>query len=134
MATVKPVLLKRYDALEECFCACMRWDKVDWENIDKHYWCGYSGFKPYRQNVGKWLRKCPRKAWGWAEYKTKTVHVWTSKDCEPKELINLLAHEIAHLNRPRYKDGREEERKANRTGEFAQMAYEMAMELQKKDS
>jgi len=122
---VKPIHIKPYDTLEECFCEFLEINSVD-EIGDKDYWSGYNGSKPFRINIKKWLTSTNYKCWGWVEYKTKTVHLWIDNDCGMDELVSTIAHEVAHLNKPRFKDKKEEEKKANKYAEVANMAYNFA--------
>lgn len=97
------------------------------DNELKHtYWVGYDGKRQYRKNVWKWLNGTTMKAWGWAEYKKKTIHVWIHPDCDMAEAIACIAHEAAHFRRPRYKDKQLEEKKAAKTELDARFAYEAA--------
>jgi len=121
----KPITIIRYDSLKECFLSFIEGDEVG----DNDYWEGYDGGRKFRVNVKKWLNKCKRKCWGWADYKPKTIHIWVDIDCPIEDSIEMLAHESAHLRRPRYKNKMEEEKKANRSGEDAKFAYNAAIDI-----
>src|SRR3990170_330521 len=44
-----------------------------------------------------------RKCWGWTEDK-KRIHVWIGKKANLLDIVDLLAHEFGHTNRPFYRD------------------------------
>ena len=132
---VKPVTITRYSTLEDCFKLYMKWDKIDeidYDIVKYSYWSGYDGGKQFKINIGKWLKNPGMNCWGWAEYRTKSIHIWVSNECDIKELIGMLAHESAHLRRPQYKDRKEEEKKADRSSTDAIFAYEVANEIMNK--
>jgi len=120
---VKPIKIERYNTLKECFMEFMGWESINDEDLKKSYWCGHNGSRPFRINAAKWLADPKKKCWGWANFKSKTIHMWVADDCEQEELIGLLAHEAAHLRRPRYKDKQEEEKKAVKTALDATFAF-----------
>ena len=107
----KEATIVRYGSLRECLCACLGWP-LDREPGPRDYWLGHNGSRPYRQNVRRWLANPKKRAWGWAEYCTKSIHLWVGEGCEEVELLGVIAHELAHLRRPRFKDNALEERKA----------------------
>lgn len=128
----KPITVKNYPSLEQCLMAFMDWDKMP-EDINKAYWSGHDGFKPYRKNIGRWLKNPPA-CWGWAEYSTKSIHVWFSKKVKRDkssraELLGMIAHELAHLRKPRPKDKMLEEKKASLVQHDAITAYGIMNDL-----
>ena len=66
--------------------------------------------------------------WGFSGNK-KAIHVWFDKSVDLKTLIHLFAHERGHLLRPYHRDEEQEEIKAERYGDTAVFAYEVATEL-----
>ena len=128
----KAVTVKNYPSLEQCFMAFMSWDKMP-EDVNKAYWVGNDGHKAYRKNVGKWLKN-PPDCWGWAEYATKSIHVWFSKKIKRSkvlqaEFLGLIAHELSHLRKPRPKDKILEEKKASLVQHDAKTAYGIMNDL-----
>lgn len=128
MSDRKPILIIRYDTLKECFLAFMRRGSITDDELKKERWTGYSGGRKFNISVWKWLNNHELKCWGYANCKTKTIHLWVDKDCKTDELIQLLAHEFAHLRQPKFKDKREEI-KACRSGDDAMFAYQAAIEI-----
>ncbi len=126
---MKDITVIQHETLKECFMELMDWDSINDEEIKYSYWLGHNGKRPFRENVKRWLENTKRKCWGWAEYKTKTIHIWINKECDTEEVIACLAHEAAHLRRPRFKDKEEEERKASRTELDAKFAYNCAIKI-----
>jgi len=125
---LKEITVKKYDSLESCLMAFMYWDKMP-EDVNKAYWSGHDGLKPYRKNIGKWLKNPPT-CWAWAEYATKNIHIWLSSGKVDKaQLMGLLVHELAHLRKPRYKDKALEEKKAAVCGRDAVTAYNLMGDL-----
>jgi hypothetical protein len=130
MERKKTVKVIRYDTLTDCFQAFIGFDCSVEEEARNHYWCGHNGIHPYRVNVWRWLNTYKHLSWGWAEYKTKTIHMWMADDCPVAEMVRLFAHEVAHLRLPRpYKDDRAEELKARRSEYDASFAYTAALAI-----
>lgn len=129
----REITVKRYLTLAECFRAWGRWTESEFAEIDqsKHYWCGNDGHRPYRKNVKKWFDSNP-KAWGWAEFRKRMIHVYIADDCPLEVAVSLIAHEIGHLRLPRPKDKMLEERKAERYAVVARTAVEMASKILEK--
>ncbi len=123
----KDILVHRYDTLIECFLALLGYDKVPEEGFDNYWWEGFDGGRKYRVNVSRWLKKPKMKAWGWASYRQKTIHLWWDPDCAREELASVIAHEFAHLHRPRHKNKMEEEKKADLCGRAARFAMTVLM-------
>ena len=67
--------------------------------------------------------------WGWCEQK-KTIHVWISPEAEEHKIIELLAHELGHTEKPFHKTMQKEETKACRYAVIAQRAYKMMLDVQ----
>ena len=128
----KGITIVRYSTLISCFLAFRGWDSIDDEELKTAYWEGYDGGRYFRQNVGRWLKNNKRKCWGFAEYGTKSIHIWVADYCSMKELIELIAHESSHLRKPRFKDKREEEKKASLVERDAGLAYDIASSILEK--
>ena len=126
MGKQKPFAFQRYETLRGCFLAFLGLDDISDDELRHHEWHGYNGGVKFKKNVYKWLHSTKQKAWGWAEFKTKTVHYWCDDECELLELASLFAHEIAHLRKPRYKNKADEERKASFVGSCTHTAIEAA--------
>lgn len=124
---IRKIKVNKYGSLEECFAAFLGKDKID-DKDRAGFWVGNDGRSSYRVNIGKWLATTQRKAWGWAEYKTRSIHLWISKDCHPREAMRLISHEIGHLCRPR-PGGTKEERKACRYGAVTEMSFDIAKQF-----
>jgi hypothetical protein len=118
---MKDVTLVRYPTLRECFNACMG-KGDDFVPGEHDYWSGHNGNRPFRKNIKRWLDSPGVDCWGWAEYSTKSIHYWIMDCCNDEELLGLLAHELAHLRKPRYKDHLEE-RKASLQERDCRTAY-----------
>ena len=129
--TPKPIKIVRYNTLKECLLAYLNLNGEEYSDadLDKCYWEGYNGGRKYRQNIGRWLKSTKYKCWGWAVYHYKEIHIWAAADCSSAELIKTLAHEYAHLHKPRHEDKREEEKKANMAGDAAKFAYNLSIQI-----
>lgn len=124
----KSVTVIQYDSLEKCLMAFMDWDKMP-DDVNKAYWSGHDGSRPYRKNIGRWLKN-PPSCWGWAEYRAKKIHVWfTGKKVDKAQFMGLIVHELAHLRKPRYKNKALEEKKAAICGKDAVVAYGIMNDL-----
>jgi hypothetical protein len=66
--------------------------------------------------------------WGFCRGKSE-IHLWHSKDVDMSELIHLLAHERGHMLNPIYKTHAKEEIKAEKYGDTARFAYDVAKNL-----
>jgi uncharacterized protein YjaZ len=73
-----------------------------------------------------------RNAWGWVENK-EIIHIFIKKKAPMLEVVEMLAHEIGHLQRPFHKSLKEE-KKANLYAKVAVTALAIALELKKKES
>lgn len=98
------------------------------EEAKTHYWVGHDGKRGYRLRIDKWLAR-DTKAWGWAEYKKRTIHIYVAPDADMYEVIQLLAHEISHFQRPRYPFGHDEGKKARQYERVTKTAIDMAKGL-----
>lgn len=127
MGKPKLFIFRRYETLRECLLSFLGLGEISDDELRRHEWQGYDNGKKYKKNVYKWLYSTKMKAWGWAEYRYKTVHYWCSDDCEFVELASLFAHEIAHLRKPRHKNKADEERKASFVGDCANTAIRAAV-------
>jgi hypothetical protein len=114
-----------YDNPKECMEA---WCQCPLSEIKE--WGGYDGdgkeylFTP-EQVLGNITEN---KCWGFQKEK-KSIHIWFDKDCDISLLINLLAHERGHIEKPHHKKQDLEEIKAEKYGNIAVFAYEVAKEL-----
>ena len=129
--TLKDITIIRHETLEDCFKDFLGLNDKEYDGLDmnRHRWVGHNGRRRFSVNVGKWLRNNKLDVWGWACYREKTIHVWVGSGCSTESLVGLLAHEAAHLRRPRYKDKDEEEKKAARVAMDAMFAYKSAIDI-----
>jgi hypothetical protein len=124
----KDVTILQYQTLRDCLNAFLGYEPTD-DELKNHQWQGYNGGAKYNVNCYRWLKGTKRKAWGWAEYRRKSIHLWSDADCSENELMKVLAHEAAHLKKPRPKDKREEEKKAAMVEACCGFAQEVAHEI-----
>lgn len=106
--------------------------KVDEKELPNTYWVGSNGEKDYEvcatevlETPTKWCNEC----WGWAEWKTRTMHIWVGENALSEDVIGLIAHEAAHMRRPKHRTSQKEEQKAEEARVYAQFAYNMTKEL-----
>ena len=59
----------------------------------------------------------------------KIIHVWVDQNVAMANLINLIAHERGHIQRPHFRDEMKEEMKAGGYGDCAEFAYCVAKDL-----
>lgn len=123
------VNIKRYDTFKECF---MEFLGVDESELPNTYWMGNDGEKDYEvpalevlETPTAWCDEC----WGFARFDENTMHIWVGDNAKMEDVIGLIAHELAHLERPKYKNAQKEEAKAGRAGINAQFAYYNARNL-----
>lgn len=69
--------------------------------------------------------------WGFCDEKLTipVLHVWCSPKCQMDNLIHLLAHERGHTLKPWHRKPEREEVKAERYGETARFAYQVALSI-----
>ena len=129
----RPITINRYLTLDECFRVFLRDTEEEFRTRDlsRSFWCGSNGRRGYRKNVKRWIDSKPP-AWGWAEYGTRTIHVYVADDCPMDRAVALIAHEIGHLMKPRPKDKVMEERKAEKYATVAKTAFDMAQKILEK--
>ncbi len=130
---IKEMKIIKYTTLKECFFAFSGLGTIG--QLDKTVrFVGIDGSnKEYNIGALKWINNPNINCWGWARFDTKTIHIWISPDCDTKELIGCIAHEAAHLRRPKFKDTQKEEQKALNTELDAKFAYESTMEIMNND-
>jgi len=106
----------RYPSVAECYTACFG---------DNKFASGFGGDgKRFKIKRSVWLAKIRRfGCWGFANFKGREIHVWVGRGCKKERVIEMLAHELGHFERPRYRDKGKEEVKAVKYGTAAKTAY-----------
>jgi hypothetical protein len=113
--------------LRECFVVCFGTGPMS-EIIRG---CDSNGkYRITRKEYMAQLRK--RHCWGWAQFEDKLIHIWSDAQCKPEVLVALIGHELGHLERPRPRNKKYEEQKADNYGRVARTAYEIAEQIIKK--
>lgn len=92
-----------------------------------HAWDGDGPYEMTRKQFMSARRHA--KCWGFANFDTKTIHLWVGYGCTRDHLISLLAHELGHMERPRPRDKQKEEAKAITFARVALTAHKMMVEL-----
>lgn len=124
----RTIKLLRYATLRECFLKCIGQEDLSDADAKTHFWVGHNGRRGYRIRVDRWLAQ-NTKVWGWANYRQREIHVYVAPDADVYEVIEVLAHEIGHFQRPRYPFGHDEERKAENYRKVTKTAISMARRL-----
>ena len=116
----------RHATLEECmaeFFGCApddlprgRWEWVDGDRF--RVW-PMSRVLRTRRKLG---------TWGWCESKGR-IHLWVADHAEPARVARLVGHELGHMQRPFRRLSVDEEAKAERYADFAQLTFEIVQEL-----
>lgn len=127
----KPVKIIVYKTLKECYLSFV--GKKAMSDIRDFYWEYYIGGRKKTIELSAWLKDKNTTYWGWARYSGKEIHLWYNENCTMLDLMRLLAHEKAHLRKPRYKNKRFEEKKAFDVADDAEFAYTMAQKLLEKE-
>jgi len=125
----KTIQLVVYDTLINCMAAYLECEISEVEKAEGFWeWADWDGEKhsmPMQEAITEIKEN---NTWGWLEDK-HIMHVWIGREAEPKEIIELLAHELGHSHRPYHKDTFKEEQKAGKYAEVAGTAYEMMCEI-----
>jgi len=117
-----------YDSAQECLESHLGYKFSEISEMG-----GYDGqgneyrFSPEQALENMTERGC----WGFCNDKD-TFHIWVAADCAIDDLIHLLAHERGHTLRPFYRQEEKEEIKAERYGETARFAYQIATQIKSK--
>lgn len=69
------------------------------------------------------------RCFGFANFGEQRIEIWHAKNVSPGRLVQMIAHELAHLRRPRFRDKRKEEIKAGDYGQVAFTAYKIMRQL-----
>lgn len=119
-----------YETINECLavffdCKPSELKKIrgfwEWKNSDGSY---------EKEPVQKGIRQARRRAcWGFVRGK-KEIHYFIRKRATMRNVIDLFAHELGHMERPHHRSA-DEEYKANRYSVVAISAYAFANELLK---
>jgi hypothetical protein len=118
----------KYDNLRECFLLFLNKPDMTDEECRTHYWVGHNGTRPYRIRIDKWLASNP-KVWGWCEHKARTIHIYVSPEADIFDVITMMAHELGHMQRPRYPIDSDEEKKAANYEKVTKTAIDIAKEM-----
>lgn len=124
------IKIKIYDSVQECFEANLDCKLSEIEEMG-----GFDGdgneykFTPQEAMENMVKRGC----WGFCDEKSTIpiIHIWCSPECQIDDLIHLLAHERGHTLRPWHSSPQREEMKADRYGETARFAYQVALQIRK---
>ena len=124
----KEIDIITYKTINDCLAAFYGIDKKELSEVDGHFeWkdCNGREFTMEAQKAIQMIRK--KKVWGWVEGK-KTIHAFIRKSASLRDIIELLAHEVGHMQRPFYRSLKEEQ-KANIYEEVAVCAFDIATQL-----
>ena len=122
------IKIKIYDSAQECFEAHLG---CKLSEVDVMGGCDGDGneyeFTPEAAMENMAKTGC----WGFCDDKAiiPTLHIWCSPDCQVDNLIHLLAHERGHSLKPWHRSEAKEEIKAERYGETARFAYQVALQV-----
>ena len=127
----KEIKIIRYETLEALLSALWHVDEKDLKD------CNFGGYDgdgneyefPYEEMAANIKEEG---CYGFAGDK-KDIHVWVGRNAEMHSVINLIAHEKAHLTRPFHRNEDKEEEKACKFGECAALAYKVAFDLLRGD-
>lgn len=114
----------RYETKKECLEAL----GIDSNTKGYWEWADADGTK-HREHYKHAINTLKKRAcWGWVENK-ETIHIWIGKKAKLDEVIEVLAHEIGHAQRPFHRNVFSEETKASKYAQTAVTALNAATEL-----
>ena len=122
------IKIKMYDSAQECFEAHLGCKLSD---VDVMGGCDGNG-NEYKFTPETALENLVKTGcWGFCDDKgvVPILHIWCSPDCQIDNLIHLLAHERGHTLRPWHRSQEKEEMKAERYGDTARFAYQVALQV-----
>lgn len=120
------IKIKRYKTPEEVICALCGGVGID--DIASFGGIDVDGSE-YELPISEVLQNVKETGcYGFTDAK-QTIHVWISGNVKMANLINLIAHERGHIQRPHFRDEIKEEVKAGKYGECAEFAYCVAIDL-----
>lgn len=124
MRELKRVEVHLYKTLADCVSEFIGQDAL--KCADNHYLVWPTG---ERRKIKKFIQNTTITSWGFAIYSEKSIHLWFSENCSQEDMIKTIAHELAHLRKPRPKNKRQEELKAAMTGRDARKAYQIMNDI-----
>lgn len=91
------------------------------------------GTRERKWPMRRFVRSCRKRGlWGWCE-KKKLIHAWIADYADPGAVIRFFAHELGHMQRPHHRRRGQEEAKAEQYASVAKTAFEMMIEILKKE-
>jgi hypothetical protein len=123
------VKIIRYKTLGECFRAI---HGIAPQSKVMHFWNEDGKKKKITRRL--WLKRARQWGfWGWSSRSDSEIHIWINRrKAKDRDCVDLLTHELGHLQKPHFRTRKDEEIKAGKYATVAIQAYDILKNIKRK--